>query len=68
MSNKRKKYFKIGRETGNGEIFALLNEVNSDLEDDTDNLMNDSNTEFVLEERSEIELGPDDEPLNLPVP
>ena len=32
------------------EIFALSNELNSDLEDDIDNLMNDSNAEFLLEE------------------
>ena len=28
---------------------ALLDEVHSDLEDDIDNLMNKSDTEFVLE-------------------
>ena len=37
MNNKRKKYVKIDRETGSDEIFALLDEVNSDVEDDIDN-------------------------------
>ena len=50
MNNKRKKYVKVDRETGNDEIFALLDEVNSDLEDDINNLMNDLDTEFVLQE------------------
>ena len=47
---------------------ALLDEVSSELEDDVDNLMNDSYTEFVLEENLENELDSDDEPLNLLVP
>ena len=46
----------------------MLDEVNSDLEDDIDNLMNNSDTEFVLEESLENELDSDDEPLNLLVP
>ena len=52
MNKKRKKHVKI---------FALLDEVNSDLEDDTDNLMKDSDTKFVLEESLENELDSDDE-------
>ena len=42
MNNKRKKYVKIDKETGSDEILALLNEVNSDLEDDIDNWINNS--------------------------
>ena len=45
-----------------------MNEVNSDLEDDIDNLMIDWDTEFVLEESLENELDSDDKPLNLLVP
>ena len=41
LNNKRKMYVQIDRETGNDEMFALLDEVNSDLGDDTENLMND---------------------------
>ena len=46
----------------------LLDEVHSDLEDDTDNLMNKSDTEFVFEQSLENELDFDDEPLSLIVP
>ena len=42
----------------------MLDEVNSDLKDDFDNLMNNSNTEFVLEERLDNELDSDYELLN----
>ena len=55
----------IDRETGSDEIFAFLDEVNSDIEDDIDNLMNDSDAECVLEESLEKELNSDDEPLIL---
>ena len=46
----------------------MLDEVNSDLENDIDNLMNDSDTEIGLEETLENELDSDDEPINLLVP
>ena len=38
----------------------VLDEVNSDVEDGIDNLMNDSDTEFVLEESFKNELDSDD--------
>ena len=44
---------------------TLLDGAKSDLEDDIDNLINDLETEFVLEERLENELDSDDKPLNL---
>ena len=47
LNNKRKK---IDGGTRSDEIFALLDEVNSNLEDDIDNLMN-PNTEFVLKKK-----------------
>ena len=50
LNNKRKMYVKVYRETGSDDIFALLDKVNSDLEDDIDNLMNNSNAKFLLEE------------------
>ena len=55
----------VDREIGSDEIFALLDEVNSDIEDDIDNLMNDSDAECVFEESLEKELNSDDEPLIL---
>ena len=63
--NKGIKYVEIDRETVSNEIFALLDVVDSGLEGDLDNLMYDSDTEFVLEESLENELDSDDEPLNL---
>ena len=65
LNNKRKKYVKIDKESGSDEVFAFLNEVNIDLEDNIDNLMNNLDTEFVLKESLENELDSDDEPLNL---
>ena len=59
---------KMDIETESDEIFALLDEVISELKDNIDNLMNISRSEFVLEEILENELGSDDEPLNLLVP
>ena len=50
------------------EFSALLDEVHSDLENDVDNIMNKSDTEFVLEQSLENELDFDDEPLNLILP
>ena len=68
LKNKRKNCVKLDRKTGSDEIFVLLDEVNSDLEEDIDKLMNDSETEFVLEESLKNESDSDDEPLNLLVP
>ena len=50
----RKTYVKIDREAGSDEVFPMLDEVNSDLEDDIDNLVNNSSTKFVLEESLEM--------------
>ena len=47
---------------------TLLDGAKSDLEDDIHNLINDLETEFVLKERLENELGSDDKPLNLFAP
>ena len=68
LSEKRKKDIKIDRETESDAIFALLDEANTDLEDDIDNLMTDWDTEFVLEEGLENELNSDDEPSKLLAP
>ena len=68
LKNKRKNCVKLDRKTGSDEIFVLLDEVNSDLEEDINKLMNDSETEFVLEESLKNESDSDDEPLNLLVP
>ena len=48
--NKRKKYIHIDRETGSNEIYAMLDEIESDTESDTENLLEDSDTEYISEE------------------
>ena len=49
-SNNRKKYVMINRETGSNDIFAMLDAIGSDNESDIDNLLEDSDTEYVAEE------------------
>ena len=46
--NKRKKYINISNSSSE-EIYAMLDEVESDLEEDIDQLVNDSDTEFVAD-------------------
>ena len=50
LKNKRKHYVKIDRDTTSEQVLALLDVVESDEEDKTDNLMNDSDNEFIIEE------------------
>lgn len=49
MASARKKYINVEK-LSSGEIYALLDGIESDNEDDIENLMNDSDTEFVLDE------------------
>ena len=46
MNNNRKKYVQIKNHTSSNQIFALLDKVQSDEEEDIKELMNDSDTEF----------------------
>ena len=46
MNNNRKKYVQIKNHTSSNQIFALLDNVQSDEEEDIKELMNDSDTEF----------------------
>ena len=59
LSNKRKKYVRID---------ALLDQVNSDQEEDVDNLMNDSDTESIVDENLDKDIDSDDEPLSVLTP
>ena len=68
LNNKRKKYARIDRNTRSEEIFALLDEVNSDQEEDIENLMNDSDTEFIVDENLDNDIDSDDEPLSVLIP
>ena len=51
MDNARKKYANIER-LSSGDAFALLDSVESDDEVDIENIINDSDTEFVAEGES----------------
>ena len=53
MGNGTKKYVNIER-LSSGDNFELLDSVESDDEGDLENIMNDSNTEFVVEDESVI--------------
>ena len=57
MDNPRKKYYKITEKTRSDDIYAILDEIDSDLDEELDNEMNDSDTEFVVEE--DIDLRPE---------
>ena len=53
MDKARKKYVNMER-LSNGVIFALLDSMESNNEGDSENIMNDSDTEFVAEDESVI--------------
>ena len=53
MGNAGKKYFNIER-LSSGDIFALLDSIENNNEGDIENIMNDSDTEFVVEDESVI--------------
>ena len=55
MDNKRKKFINI-EQLSSGEIYALLDGIESDEEDDIENLMNDSDTEFVAADETTISI------------
>ena len=46
----RKRYVRIDRETGSNQIFAMLDEIDSEAESKVENLLEDSDTEFIAEE------------------
>ena len=48
--NNRKKYVHIDRETGSSEIFAMLEKTETEIESDTENLLEYSGTEYLTEE------------------
>ena len=47
----RKRYFHIDENASTEQIYALIDDVESADEDEIDNLMNDSDTEFIAEEK-----------------
>ena len=53
MDNARKRYFNI-ESLSSRDIFALLDSIKGDDQGDIENIMNDSDTEFVAEDESII--------------
>ena len=49
-TNGRKRYFHIDKNASSEQVYALLVDVESASEDDIDNIMNDSDIEFIAEE------------------
>ena len=47
----RKTQFKINENVTSEEIYALLDDVDTDKELDIDSLLNDSYSEYILEEK-----------------
>ena len=50
FNNKRKSYYRIDYDTETDAIFAMFDEVGSETESDIEELLNDSDTEFIAEE------------------
>ena len=48
--NNRNKYIHVDRETGSNEIFVMLDKIDSEAESDIENLLEDSDTEYIAEE------------------
>ena len=47
MNNNRKRHFDIDSDASTGQVFTLLDAVQSNNEDEIDELMNDFDTEFI---------------------
>ena len=47
--NSRKKYIHIDRETGSNEMFGMLDKIESETESDIENILDDSDTEYIAE-------------------
>ena len=57
MNNSRKNYVEITEKTGSDEMYALLDEVESDLDEDVDNEINDSDKEFLGNDEPDYNSG-----------
>ena len=49
-TNSTKRYFHIDESASSEQTYALLDDVESGKQGDKDNLMNNSDTEFIIEE------------------
>ena len=57
MNNSMKKYVEITGKTGSDKIYPLLDEVKSDLDEDVDNKMNDSDEKFFGNDEGDYNSG-----------
>ena len=62
----RKRYFHIDENAGSKQIYSLLDDVQSDDNNDIDNLMNDSDNEFIAEEEIAQAASTQDTSLTIP--
>ena len=65
-TNRRKRYFQIDENASSEQIYALLDDAESADEDDIDNVMNDSDTEFIAEEEIKQATSTQDTSLTTP--
>ena len=49
--NSRKKYIHIDREMGSNEIFSMLSKSESETESEIENLLEDSDTQYIAEKQ-----------------
>ena len=64
--NSRKRYFHIDENASSEQIYALLDDVEGDDKNDTDNLINDSDTDFIAEEEPTQATSTQDASLTTP--
>ena len=67
-TNGRKRYFHIDENASNKQIYTLLDDVESADKDGIDNLMNDSDTEFIADEEITKATSTQDTSLTTPEP
>ena len=68
MNNNRKKYVQINNHTSSDQIFALLDNVQSDEEEDIEEFMDDSDTEFFANDEDIENIFPDSDNADILTP
>ena len=68
MNNNGKKYVQINNHTSSNQIFALLDNVQSDEEEHIEELMNDSDKEFFANDKYKENIVPDSENADILTP
>ena len=65
-TNGRKRYFHIDENASSEQIYGLLDDVETAGKDEIDNLMNDSDTEFIADEEITQAASTQDTSLTIP--